>query len=236
MNGDTSGGRGRRVRRRQTGVLAAAVGGIAVLVAACGGGGSPAAAGSSTYQKALAFSQCMRGHGEPGWPDPNSNGGFSLHGNPGTTGGSVLTSANKACQPLLPKSAPLTVAQQRQVTSQALKYLACIRSHGIPAFPDPVVNGGNVTFNPPAGVSPGSPRLRPRNRPARSSSLGGRDERHSLPARQVADGARQRPPRPSYWAGRARPGGDRDGGCWAASGRGHRCLPAAPHGNDSQRA
>ena len=170
MNGDTG---GRRVRRRQTGVLATAVRSgallviivavaavvIALLVAGCGGGSSPAAAGSSTYQQALAYAQCMRGHGEPGWPDPNGSGGFSLHGNPGTTGGSVLASANQACQHLLPKSAPLNAAQQRQVTSQALKYVACIRSHGIPGFPEPVVTGGNVVFNPPADVSPGSPQL-----------------------------------------------------------------------------
>jgi hypothetical protein len=54
-------------------VLAAAVAGIALLVAACGGS-SPAVAGSTAYQKALAYAQCLRSHGEPGWPTPTARG------------------------------------------------------------------------------------------------------------------------------------------------------------------
>src|SRR5262249_43467708 len=56
-------------------VLAAALAATALMAAACGGGsGGLVSAQQTNYQKALAFSQCMRAHGEPGFPDPQSNG------------------------------------------------------------------------------------------------------------------------------------------------------------------
>ena len=127
-----------------------------MLVAACGAGGSPVAAGPTAYQKSLAYAQCMRAHGEPGYPDPASNGGFIIDGKKDHLDGSLMQSANKTCQHLLPKSAPLTAAQQRQLTNQALKFVACMRSHGLPTFPDPVVNANDVQFRGSAGVGPGS--------------------------------------------------------------------------------
>jgi len=36
--------------------------------------------GSTAYQQSLAYAQCMRAHGEPGYPDPASNGGFIIDG------------------------------------------------------------------------------------------------------------------------------------------------------------
>ena len=74
MNGGTCG----RDRLRRAGTLAAVVAGIAVLAAACGGGsgnsaGSPDQPG---FQKTLAYAKCMRAHGAPNWPDPNSQGQF----------------------------------------------------------------------------------------------------------------------------------------------------------------
>jgi hypothetical protein len=35
---------------------------------------------STAYQQSLAYAQCMRAHGEPGYPDPASNGGFIIDG------------------------------------------------------------------------------------------------------------------------------------------------------------
>ena len=40
----------------------------------------------------------------------------------------------------------MTAAQRQQVTTEALKYVGCIRTHGIPNMPDPVVNGQGVGF------------------------------------------------------------------------------------------
>jgi hypothetical protein len=53
--------------------------------------------------------------------------------------------AEEACRKLLPgggpgNQAPLTPAQQEQY----LRAAACIRSHGMPNFPDPTFSGGGV--------------------------------------------------------------------------------------------
>jgi hypothetical protein len=57
--------------------------------------------------QALQFSQCMRAHGVPNFPDPqfNSNGGISLHisANSGIDPNSpIFKAAQQACQSLLP--------------------------------------------------------------------------------------------------------------------------------------
>ena len=61
-------------------ILAAALAAMALLAAACGGSGAPVSAQVTNYQKALAFSQCMRAHGEPGFPDPQPNGNLLING------------------------------------------------------------------------------------------------------------------------------------------------------------
>ena len=88
----------------------------------------------------------MRSHGIPGFPDPNSSGqipkqeivqlGVST---------SVLQTAQRACQRLWPYQAP-TQAQQRQQLAQDLNFARCMRSHGVPDFPDPTSSGGQVEF------------------------------------------------------------------------------------------
>ena len=140
---------------RRSVVLAVIMTAIALLAAACGGG--PASlAGTSAYQKALAYAQCMRAHGEPSYPDPTSNGGFIIDGQKDHLNGQLMRSANKTCEHLLPKSRPMTAAQQRQATAQALKFVACMRTHGIPDMPDPQVNsqGIEMRIGGPKGSGP----------------------------------------------------------------------------------
>ena len=163
-------GRGRRpsVRQRRDGPqrpglrwagwLAAALAATALLAACSGGGDSPPLSKrQATYQDMLAYSQCMRAHGEPGFPDPQSNGNILINGQQDHLNGALMNSANKACQHLMPKLPPLTAAQQRQITAQALRFVACMRSHGIPDMPDPVVNAQGVEFRIGTGTSKGGP-------------------------------------------------------------------------------
>jgi hypothetical protein len=155
-NDDTGDGRGRlqRAGLRRAVVLAAALASFALLVAACGGGGSSTAEGTP-YHQALAYAQCMRSNGEPGFPDPNSQGLFQNFG-PVDIHSSQYLSANKACGHLLPTYQAGT-AQQRQTLSRQLKYAGCIRSHGFPHFPDPIqMPNGNIEGAGPSGaVGPG---------------------------------------------------------------------------------
>lgn len=146
--------------RWRAGAIVAAVAATGMLAAACGGSGSaPATAAQTAYQKTLAYSQCMRAHGEPGFPDPQPNGNLLINGPADQLNGARMSSANKACQHLLPKNKPLTAAQQRTVTAQALKFVACMRAHGIADMADPVVNSGGISLQIPQGLKPGSPVL-----------------------------------------------------------------------------
>ena len=139
------------------GVLAAILAGAGVLATACGGGSSPALTAQTTYQKALAYSQCMRGHGIDGFPDPQPNGAILINGPKDHLNGALMNSANKACQHLMPKSPPLTASQQRRITAQALKFVACMRAHGLATFPDPQVSSSGIGLRLPKGLSPNSP-------------------------------------------------------------------------------
>jgi len=141
-------------------VLAAALAGTALLAAACGGGGAPASAQLTNYQKALAFSQCMRAHGEPGFPDPQPNGNLLIDGRKDHLNGALMNSASKACQHLMPKAPPLTAAQQQKLIARTLRFVACMRAHGLPTFPDPQVNSSGIAMQLPKGIQPGSPVFR----------------------------------------------------------------------------
>jgi hypothetical protein len=167
----------RRTRLWRTGALAAGLAATALLAVACGGGSSPAPTADAAYQKMLAYSQCMRAHGEPGFPDPQPNGNLLLNGQQDHLNGALMNSANKACQHLMPKAPPLTAAQQRQLTVQALKFVACMRTHGIPDMPDPVVNaqGVRLEIGGPghSGPAPNSPVLRAAQQACRKLIPGG---------------------------------------------------------------
>ena len=155
-------GAGPRAHRAvRAAILAAALAGTTLLAAACSGGsGTQASATLTNYQKALAFSQCMRAHGEPGFPDPQSNGSLLINGQKDHLNGALMNSANKACQHLMPKAPPLTASQQQKITAQALKFVACMRAHGLSTFPDPTVNSSGIEMQLPKGLQPNSPVFR----------------------------------------------------------------------------
>jgi hypothetical protein len=150
--------RGSRVRR--AGPLVSAVA-VAVLAAACSSGhpnASPAPPGGGGQGNGLAFTACMRSHGVKDFPDPNSQGQViltpaeSANLNPGSA---TFQSAMNACKSLAP-GAP-SKAQQASNLAGALKFAACMRSHGIVKFPDPNNQGGFAINDTTAGLNPNSP-------------------------------------------------------------------------------
>lgn len=134
-----------------------AVAAIAVLVlslTACGS--SPSHASGPVGSKAVAFSRCMRSHGVADFPDPTSGGGV-----PKVTPQQVGVSdfrfqaAQRACAPLLQPSQ----AQVPQIMTGLLNFARCMRSHGIPNWPDPTTDrNGQPVFDIP-GINPDSPRV-----------------------------------------------------------------------------
>ncbi len=163
-------------RRAAALAIAAAV---AVLTTACGahvhvsvGSAGAAPTESYTYAQEVALAQCMRGHGLPTFPDPDPSGGFN---------GSVLSTfdtsqgqaAYAACRHLLAGGGPsvsqlqqdLQQVQQREdeLLPELLKFSQCMRSHGVPDYPDPTLTGQGISMNigsiKGAGLDPDSPQF-----------------------------------------------------------------------------
>jgi hypothetical protein len=132
-----------------------------------GGGNSGSPSSSSKYADGLKYSECMRSHGVPNFPDPGSNGAIQIQGGPNSSNGlnpnsAQFQAASKTCQHLLPNGGKITPAQQQQMLSQALKFSECMRSHGVPNFPDPTTSGGGVGIKiggPGSGIDPNSPQF-----------------------------------------------------------------------------
>jgi hypothetical protein len=141
--------------------LVAALAATALLTAACGGGSASTAGSSGSGQgrlaQALAFAHCMRSHGAPNYPDPNSSGAFMV--NPSNhTRFDAPQNTRAACAHLLPRNGqPPSQAQQEQQQRQALAFVACMHRHGFPQLPDGW--SGNEGQLISAGISPNSPRL-----------------------------------------------------------------------------
>jgi hypothetical protein len=154
---------------------------IAVLAAACGASPGPAVAtvppatatsvaastadssGSTTPSASatpspLAFAACMRGHGVPNWPDPESNGQFDKN-KIGTqqlgVSDSQLQTAQTACAYLLP-NVTTSGAPPTPDVGQALQFSQCMRAHGVANFPDPA-GGGRIPDPATLGIDQGSP-------------------------------------------------------------------------------
>jgi hypothetical protein len=154
---------------------------IGLLTTACGDASPPAAAttgestsatgGSTSSPSTVAYSRCMRSHGLPNFPDPDIKGNYPAV-DPHHLGVSSTQyqAAEQACQHLLPTGGSL-----QQQTNQCLwfgncppallqqlldierEYARCMRSHGVPKWPDPTINKGRPAFDlSSAGIDPQS--------------------------------------------------------------------------------
>jgi hypothetical protein len=140
----------------------------ALLTVACGGpssagsGGSPGSGGPPNSPMPVAYSRCMRSHGIPNFPDPDSNGQISKDAILQLrVSSSRLQAAQRACQALWPYQAPSQV-QRRQELTDDLKFAQCMRSHGLPDFPDPTTGPDGPYFILSVskdGFDPHSPRI-----------------------------------------------------------------------------
>ena len=103
----------RRVSRRLRGAGTLAVVAAVAMLAACGGGSpspspSSAHATPAAYRENLAFAQCMRAHGLPGFPLPRPSANFSFGGQLTGNGNSPAARAYDACKHLLPRRSTAT--------------------------------------------------------------------------------------------------------------------------------
>jgi len=172
MNDKTGGNRG--PRRAGALIVAAAV---AVLATACGGGSAPSSVSAPTYVQVLALAQCMRSHGMPNFPDPNASGSYTLTSSgsiEGAGGSSIDIDSSQAqaaygdCRHVLPGAPSISQLEQMEQQEQQrqeqalpmlLKYSQCMRSHGVPNFPDFGSSGQSPAPGNSAAINPNSPQF-----------------------------------------------------------------------------
>ena len=147
--------------RTAAAVLATAV--LALLAGACGSSGSstgshgsPNAGGSTAAASLVRYSACMRSHVVPNYPDPDSSGQLpkpdARHLG---VSSSQLRASQQACQHLLPNSGDAINASSvqqcmeaddcpkslvQQVLDEERSFAQCMRSHGVPNWPDPITD------------------------------------------------------------------------------------------------
>lgn len=131
---------------------------VVAALAGCGGSGSPRVAGvpatttasahapaappggSPLQADALKYAQCMRAHGVPDFPDPSPSGGFEFQAGTIDRSSPVFLAAQSKCKSLLPSpiAAPgSTTHPSSQWLAKMVRAAQCMRSHGVPGFPDP---------------------------------------------------------------------------------------------------
>jgi hypothetical protein len=148
----------------RTAVAVVAAAALALLAAACGGSTKISTSSSAAAQTGmLAFSGCMRSHGVPDFPDPNSSGVLPKSqvaqlgvSNP------QFPAAHRACGHLLPNGGQPTQAQVQQAWSDMRNFARCMRSHGVPNWPDPAPTSQQDQrpfFYLPDSIDPNAPQI-----------------------------------------------------------------------------
>jgi hypothetical protein len=161
-------------------LVAPAVIGLALAAAACGGGspnagvarlgtttttakpaGATAIGGPSSSGDPLEYSRCMRSHGVPNFPDPGaSDSVIRAFKSSGVFSSATFMAASRACAKYNGGHLPTTPTTQVVSPHEMDKLLAvsrCMRSHGVPNFPDPNPISGEI--GRPAGISANSPTV-----------------------------------------------------------------------------
>jgi hypothetical protein len=150
--------------------------GLSLLVSACGSSSGAEVAQVDTTTNAnasqssnasgshdpQAFSACMRSHGVPTFPDPDSSG--TIHVPSSIDDLPTAKAAYRACGNLAPSGGSIT--GQGEITGQGhlmtqdqlLAFARCMRSHRVPNFPDPQVVNGHLNIPDTHGqIDPSSP-------------------------------------------------------------------------------
>jgi hypothetical protein len=125
-----------------------------------GGSGGSLTMGGGGAAAMRRFASCMRSHGVPNFPDPSADGTITFSGlNPQSP---TFERAQRACQKYTPDGgkAP-SPAQQARAQAAALAFSACMRSHGVPKFPDPQFSAGRASLRigRSSGIDPNSPKF-----------------------------------------------------------------------------
>jgi hypothetical protein len=171
VNEDSGGDRRHQGGLRGAAVVAALA--ATALLAACSGGsshssGSGISPAQQTAKTMDVSAQCMRSHGQPNfyYANPQSISSTTVAFSVGqgylVTGvgphSPQFSSALGSCKHLLPPAPKRTVTKQQ--LDNDLKFVACMRAHGFPGYPDPDVQNGQIVQTPlPTSIDTSSPQF-----------------------------------------------------------------------------
>lgn len=124
--------------------------GLTVLGAGCGGSNGPSTAGSpspTAMTQLLAYSSCMRSHGVSDFPDPTTSpgggGAIQINGGPGSDlnrNNPTFKAASQACRGSLRGGEQPAALSAPRIAAE-VRWARCMRSHGLPSYPDPNSHG-----------------------------------------------------------------------------------------------
>jgi hypothetical protein len=155
--------------RSRLGAVCAAIC-CALALAACGSSTKLTSVGASVSTSLVKYSECMRSHGVPDFPDPSTSQGPNAFGIDGynfdipanlNSHSPAYESADKNCRNGIggdrggPARNPAHAAKARQA---ALVHAVCMRQHGVPNFPDPTVTGSAQGITVRSGATGIDPR------------------------------------------------------------------------------
>jgi hypothetical protein len=151
--------RAARTFRRSLGVLAAVICAVA-MITACGSSSRQFGV-SDGGDPALEYARCLRAHGVPNFPDPSPHSGLVIPNdiNPQSP---AFRSAQQACGKLAQGRGGQGEAPESR-NLELLTLARCMRSHGVPNFPDPTTSPpppshGNALGGPGDWLSLGTPQ------------------------------------------------------------------------------
>jgi hypothetical protein len=137
--------------RRARPIAAAAIASVALLAAGCGASspaGPTAASPASFTTAAFKYASCIRDHGLSSFPDPSMTDHDGQQVAYLATPSSLVASpafktANTVCQKILTPVLDTTPNLAAQATREQhlAAFAKCMRSHGVPGFPDPTSQG-----------------------------------------------------------------------------------------------
>ena len=132
-----------RCRRQLTLTTTAAATAVSLLAAGCGGNSTPSAA-LTGQTELVAYTHCMRTHGLPGFPDPDTSGTILKSEIRPLVASPAFRPAQTACQHFMPNGglgAEGPARATRPPLADELSFANCMRSRGVSRFPDPNAQG-----------------------------------------------------------------------------------------------
>jgi hypothetical protein len=129
-------------RRAFRGLAVAGAIGLSLLASACGSSGAKVAqvgtgGGTNPRPHPQTFSACMRIHGVPNFADANTEGEIQAAGIDESS--PAFRTAFHSCRGLLEgRRRPVHGQSTPELQRQLLAFAKCMRSHGVPKFPDPI--------------------------------------------------------------------------------------------------